>query len=209
MVSRIRYRVRPPERSPDETRDLSTRRDSTSTTSSLSRSAPAQTASAASRPKPPANTESLRNRARSASVRSSWLQSMVARRVCWRGVAVLLPLRSARNRSSSLEARSSSDITEMRAAASSKASGIPSSREQIPATRAAFCWSSRNDGSARVARSTNNATASDRRSSSTASDRSASGRASGLSRHTTSPGTSRTSLLVARTVRTGHLWRRT
>ncbi len=61
------------------TRDLSTRRLSTSITSLI-----ADTNAAASRSKPPANTASRRNATRSSSSRRSWLQSSVAARVCWR-----------------------------------------------------------------------------------------------------------------------------
>ena len=81
--------------------DFSASAVSSSSTCSCSTASPTQTRSAASRLAPPENTESLRRTIRSASVRSSQLQSITARSVLCRGSAVRLPLVSSRNRSSS------------------------------------------------------------------------------------------------------------
>ena len=79
--------------------------------------------------------------------------------VRWRGS---LPLRiafSTANRWSRRWATSATPIERARAAASSIASGIPSSRRQISTTSGAVASSSSNEGSAALARATNRATA--------------------------------------------------
>ena len=65
---------------------------------------PAQTSSAASRAKVPANTARRRNSARSAIVSSSWLQVSVALSVCWRSSADRLPAVSTARQSPSRSA---------------------------------------------------------------------------------------------------------
>ena len=118
------------------------------------------TAAAASSVQPPANTDSRRSSRWSASSSRSQLQSMSACSVCWRGTAVRRPPVRRRNRSPRPCAISAADRTLTRAAASSRASGMPSSRRQISTTGAAVVASSRKEGSVVVARSTNSRTAS-------------------------------------------------
>src|SRR5262249_41291295 len=78
----------PPARaSPTLPRDLSTSWDSRSSTPHDSMPSAAQTASAASSAHPPANTDRRRRSAFSGSESRSKLQSISARRVCWRGKA--------------------------------------------------------------------------------------------------------------------------
>ncbi len=92
-----------------------------------------QTASAAPYVHPPANTDRPRKRLCSASSSRSWDHSIVARSVCWRGSAS----RPAVSRSRRSDSRSRSCCGEkmtVRAAASSRASGRLSSREQSSAT---------------------------------------------------------------------------
>jgi hypothetical protein len=101
-------------------------------------------ASAASRSKPPANTDSRSSNARSGGSSSSYDQSTVARSVCWRGIAERLPRVSSAKRRSSRSWTSAIDIERIRAAASSIASGIPSSRRQIALQSAALPASSSN-----------------------------------------------------------------
>ena len=115
---------------------------------------PAHTSSAASRVKPPANTDSRRKSTRSSPVSRSWLHSMVARRVCWRVRAVRLPAARTSRLSPSRAAIWSSDSAATRAAASSMASGMPSSRRQISSMVASSSAFGLNCGSA-AARSTN------------------------------------------------------
>ena len=117
-----------------------------------------QTASAASRVKPFANAEIRRNNARSLSESNSWLQSIVARRVLWRGRATRLPPVSNRKRSSRRAAIWDAESTLILTAASSMASGMPSSLWQMRATAGAFCSSSSKPGAAASARSTNRRT---------------------------------------------------
>ena len=91
-------------------------------------------AATAGRPKLPANTASRANRARSLGDSRLKLQSSVFRRVRWRSGRSRGPVVSTLVRSSSRasSARGGSSLT--RAAASSMASGRPSSRRQISAT---------------------------------------------------------------------------
>ncbi|HXL96168.1 MAG TPA: hypothetical protein VN969_45235 [Streptosporangiaceae bacterium] len=111
--------------------DLSASAVSTSSTSSLLTEPPAQTAVAASSVAPPEKPEKRRHSACSASSSRSQLQSTTARSVWCLGSAVRLPPVSSRKRSSSRVATCSGSIVRIRAAASSMASGIPSSARQI------------------------------------------------------------------------------
>ena len=98
----------------------------------MSRSA-SQTASADSSVQPPTKTASRAKSRCSSSSSSSWLHSIVARSVCWRGSTP----RPALSRSSRCESRSTScsgERTRTRAAASSSASGRFSSRAHSSGT---------------------------------------------------------------------------
>ena len=86
------------------------------------------------------------------------LQSRAAFRVRWRGSAIRLPPVRRRNRSSSRAAICSGGRALTRAAASSIASGIPSSRRQIWMTASAFCGVRVKAGCTARARSTNRRT---------------------------------------------------
>ena len=90
--------------------------------SSVSRSA-AQIRSAASSVPPPEKTARRAKRARSSSLRSSQLHSIVARSVRWRSGASAAPVVSSDNRRSSRARICSTDRILVRAAASSIASG--------------------------------------------------------------------------------------
>ena len=116
---------------PRLTSDLSTSRARRSTIRRRAIAPPAQTSSAASSVKPPANTDSRRKSTRSSPVSRSWLHSIVARSVCWRVRAVRLPAASTSRLSPRRAAIWSSDSAATRAAASSMASGMPSRRRQI------------------------------------------------------------------------------
>ena len=128
-----------------------------------------------------AKTDNRRNSVLSASVRRSKLQSISARSVCCRGSAVRSPPESRRKRSRSRSAMFSTESARTRAAASSSASGIPSSRWQIVATAPALRSVTANVGRAAVARSTKRRTASPRSNSSTGTRFAGSGSASGAS----------------------------
>ena len=95
---------------------------------SVSRSA-SVTSSAASSVQPPAKTDSERNSRFSSAERRSYDQSIVARRVCWRGSASRPPLSRSR-RDESRSRISAGRRAWTRAAASSTASGMLSSRPQ-------------------------------------------------------------------------------
>lgn len=125
IVSSIRYRTTPPV-SVATISDWSTSRPTATSTSGPS----SDTAVAASMSKPPAKTESLRNRTRSGSASRSWLQVRDASRERCRSATSRGPPVSSRNRSSSRSAMSPADTTRTHAAASSMASGMPSSRSQ-------------------------------------------------------------------------------
>ena len=66
----------------------------------------------------------------SGAVSRSWLQSTVARRVCWRASAVRLPVVRTANRSTTRLASSAGLRLASRAAASSRARGMPSRRDR-------------------------------------------------------------------------------
>ena len=80
---------------------------------------------------------------------------MAARRVRWRGAADRWPAVSSPNRSSRRALISSTDSARTRAAASSIASGMPSSARQIEVTTAALSGLTTNPGLAAAARSAN------------------------------------------------------
>ncbi|WP_329101815.1 hypothetical protein OG792_22095 [Micromonospora sp. NBC_01699] len=118
-----------------------------------------QIASAACTVQPSTATASRRSTIRSAPVSNSQLQSIIARRVCWRAGPPRRPLASRSNRSSNRSASSRTPSTRIRVAASSRASGIPSSRRQIVATAAALPGSRTKSGAAATVRATNSRTA--------------------------------------------------
>ncbi|MEU0572318.1 hypothetical protein ABZ297_43905 [Nonomuraea sp. NPDC005983] len=104
--------------------DLSTRDASRS-------GAPPQTRAIASALAPPEKTVSPRSRVRSGSESRFQLQSMTARSVRWRGSDVRPPRKASRSPSCSTSMPT--DIVRSLAAASSIASGTPSSSRQIRA----------------------------------------------------------------------------
>ena len=97
---------------------------------------------------------------RSGSVSNACDQSTDARSVCCRRTAVRAPPVNSRKRSCRLPTISSSDSARTRAAASSIASGMPSSRRQISVTVAALSSVTVKSGRTRRARSANNSIAS-------------------------------------------------
>ena len=108
----------------------------------------------------PANTASRRSSTCSCGVSRSWLQSMVARKVRCRGGAVRLPVVSSPNRSASRSAICSTDSARTRAAASSIASGTPSSARHSAATAPTLAGPMVKPGSDAAARSANSRIAS-------------------------------------------------
>ncbi len=98
---------------------------------------------------PPAKTAIRRKRRCSGSVRSEWLQSIVARSVCCRSGVSRGPEVSTSRAWSSRSSSASGERSRSRAAASSSASGRPSRRRQTAATAAAFCGVSSNEPSRR------------------------------------------------------------
>ena len=94
--------------------------------------------SAAATVAPPANTAKRAKHAFSSSPSRSWLQSIVARSVCWRAGASRAPRGQRGERRSRRSAISRGESSPQRAAASSIASGSPSRRRQMLATAAAF-----------------------------------------------------------------------
>ena len=92
------------------------------------------TASAAPRSNPPANTDNRRSARRSGSSSRSYDQSTSDRSARCRAGAVRGPDVSRPSRSSRRRSMSATDMVRTLAAASSTASGIPSSRAQIDAT---------------------------------------------------------------------------
>ena len=128
---------------------------------------------------PPANTAKRAKHAFSSSLRRAWLQSIVARSVCWRAGASRGAVPRAPRASSRRSAISAGDSRPQRAAASSIASGRPSTRRQISATAAAVPSLSSKPGSWARARSTNSVTASSPANVSVSSGGPSSGSASG------------------------------
>ncbi len=157
----------------------------------------AHTRSAASSAKLPSNTASRRNTRRSSRSSSAWLQSIDARRVRCRGSPDGLPVRNRVNLPSRPSAIWRGVSAGTRPAASSIASGIPSSPRQIWTTAAALRSSSRKDGSARPARSTNSRTESARIIRAVSPASSGSGTDSDGTRHRVSSGRPSGSRLVA------------
>ncbi len=95
---------------------------------------------------------------RSGPLSRSWLHSMASRSVRCLATAVLIPPVKSPSASSSLLAISYTASAPTRAAASSKASGMPPSLRQICATACALEGVSANEGSRCWARSTNKRT---------------------------------------------------
>ena len=85
---------------------------------------------------------------------------MAARRVRWRGAADRSPAVSSPNRSSSRALICSTESARTLAAASSMASGMPSSARQIEATAATLAGPTANPGREAAARSANSRMAS-------------------------------------------------
>ena len=108
---------------------------------------------------PPGNTAIRSARERSASSSRSQLQLTTPRRVRCRGSAVRLPPVSNRNRSSSRAAICATPIVRSRAAASSIASGSPSSRRHTSMTASTLDASTTKPGWTAAARSANRRTA--------------------------------------------------
>ncbi len=154
---------------------------------STSASPRSATASTASTVKPAGNTDSCASNERSAEPSRSQLQSRAPRSVRCRGIASRSPPVSTRRLSSSRTAVCAGDRAGTQAAASSIASGTPSSRSQIRSMSARFASVSSNPYDAAWARSTNSRTASPR----------------GGTVKTTSPGLPSASWLVARMVSDG------
>ena len=136
------------------------------------------------------NAANRRNSVRSPSESNACDQSTEARRVCCRRTAVRAPPVSSMKWSRRPSRISVNVKARTRAAASSMASGMPSSRRQISATVAALSSVTPNSGRAKRARSANSSTAS-----------SASG--SDGTRHVASPGTEIGSRLVTNSVSLG------
>src|SRR5215469_3361682 len=155
--------------------------------------------SAASSSNPPANTEQRAHNSRSAALQSPQLHSIEARSVCCRAGRARPPRVNSPSRSPSRSSICSADSTGSRAAASSMASGMPSSRRQILATAAAFASVTANPGTTCAARSANKLTAGNRASSATLSGRPACGAGSGGTASTVSPSMVSASRLVAST----------
>ena len=117
-----------------------------------------QMAATAGRPKLPANTASRVNRACSSADSRPKLQSSVFRRVRWRSGRSRGPAVSRLIRSPSRASSARGDSSLIRAAASSMASGRPSSRRQISATSWAFSLVSSKPGASARARAANKRT---------------------------------------------------
>ena len=173
------------------TNDLSTSSVSWSSTWYRSTSPLPATARAASRSNPPMNTANRRNRICSGSVSNACDQSTEARKVCWRRTAVREPPVRRRKRSRRPSRISPDDSARTRAAASSIANGIPSSRSHISVTTARVSPVRSKSGRARGARSVNNSIAS------SASDNDG-------TRHIASPATASGSRLVVNSRTAGH-----
>ena len=139
------------------TNDLSTSLASRSSSSVRSSGGPPQIASSAGSVKLPANTDSRRSRICSRSVSRSWLHSRVARSV-WCRVTPTGPCPSTDRASPSRWTISAGSRTAILAAASSRASGIPSSRRHRSTTPWALSASSAKPGRTCAARSTNSRT---------------------------------------------------
>ena len=126
---------------------------------STASSSPPRTASAASKPNGPENTDSAANAAVVGASSIRTLHSIVPRTVRWRSGRSRGPPTNRLSAESRRSRISAGDIVRVRAAASSMASGTPSSARTIPAMSAACTSLIRNDGFTAVARSTNRLTA--------------------------------------------------
>ena len=128
--------------------------------SSRSSGASSHTTSTAANENVPANAARRRKSVCSASVSVRWLQSSVAASVRWCSGTPLLVWRSneelPRSRRSEMSEGCSTDV---RAAASSSASGSPSSCQQMRTIASRFASVSANAGATAAARSTNSCTA--------------------------------------------------
>ena len=195
------YRVPPSVPRSLTTIDLATKLARASTTSHGSMPSPAATASAALASKVPEKTPRRAKTRCSVGEHRENDQSTVARSVWCRSTAERRPPVRSRKRSSSRAAISAGLMATIRAAASSIASGTPSSRRQISSTASAFAGEIVNDGLTDPARSANNVVASERPCRPRPD---ASGTESGPSGHTCSPATPRRSRLVARIRSCGH-----
>ena len=156
-VSSCRYRV-PVSVFSATTSDLSTSLASRSSSAGRIRGGSAQTASTAVRVNPPENTDSLRSSTCSGSVSRSWLHSNVPRSVRCR-VALFGPPPRVDRASPNRWTISAGSSTAVRAAANSRASGMPSSRRHRSITPCALSASSVKPGLTCAARSTNSRTA--------------------------------------------------
>ncbi len=137
---------------------LSTREARPSSTTGETEGVKAE-APAASIVKPPTKTARRRKRAWSSSERRSWLQAMASRIVCRRAGTSRGPPVKSSSRCSSPASSAVGGSIRLRAAASSMASGSPSSRWQICATAAASSSVSVKSSRAARARATNRRTA--------------------------------------------------
>jgi len=161
------------------------------------------TSSTASSVQPPTKTASRRNSRRSSSSSRSWLQAMAPRSVCWRAGRSRAPPVSSGSRRSRRASIAWGDSSRTRAAASSIASGSPSSRWQISATAGPLSSVRTKSGVIAAARSTKRATAANRDSASAAGGCCRSGRASGGTGRSCSPLSPSGARLVASTVSPG------
>ena len=161
------------------------------------------TPSAASRVHPPAKTESRQNSFFSCSERRSWLQSSVPLSVRCLGTAVRSPTVKSFRESSSFSEICSTESAPTLAAASSMASGSPSSLRHISATARMFSDPIVKVGSRCRTRSAKSRADSERSISPTVGERRGSGTESAGTGHLDSPATLRASRLVARTRKRG------
>src|SRR5215218_2467891 len=144
-------------------------------------------ASAASKVHPPAKTESLLNRIFSCSRSKSWLQASSPLSVCCLCTTLRPPRVKSSREPSSLFEICSKDRVPTLAAASSMASGIPSSLLHTSATACALPGVKAKEGSRLRARARNRRADSDLSSSSTVGERCGSGVLSGGTGHLSSP----------------------
>jgi hypothetical protein len=177
-------------------------RDGSTTGSSLPRP---HTAAAASTANPSGKIDMFRKSSCSDGSRSSYPQATAARQLRCRATAVLQPPRSVDSRSSRRSASSASDRTRTNRAASSIASGNPSTFAHIRPTVSASWSAKQKAGLAARARSVNSLTASDLRCSIALPAASGAGSDRPARVYTTSPGSRNASRLVTSTCNLG--WR--
>ncbi len=195
-----------PDRSSVVSSDRSISAVTVSNTTSSGSASSGQTASTASMVHPPAKTATRRKHTCSVSLSRSWLHSMAASRVLCRGRLARLPPVSSRNLLPSRAASCATVSALTRAAASSMASGMPSSCRQISPTAATFPAVRPNPGRASAARSQNSRTDS-ASPAARGSAISGSGTVSGGTGQLASPGTPSLVWLVARIRSRGQLRR--